>query len=836
MSANTSVIFGGRRAKLLTADGLLRRDGSIGDFDGPINLIPNGHFEVDARGWAAYQNTPGVVPVTGAGGAPTISITRSLSAPLMGIASGLIIKDANNRQGEGIAFQFTAPEATINQTLSISFDYKNSAGYTGSGTEFINVYIYDVTNAAIITPNLIQLPSAAGINSSFSASFSATTGTVYRLCLHIAGTGSVAWTMNIDNVEISKFSASGSAPVVAFANRAQLTVPLGLLRQDGSVSDFEGIVNAVPNGHFEVNANGWNTYADAPGPAPVDGTGGSAAVTIARTTSGPLVGVGSGLFTKDANNRQGQGTSYDFTLPKGMEGIECAIEALVSVTSNYTGPTGTEYLAAYIYDVTNNVLVTPTSPAILGSGRFSVRFTAPTNSTSYRLIFHVASTGVLAWTALVDDIRVGIADPSVLVNYNVRANEGGGTVTLTSYDKQGQVFNLTAAETVVLPSASIKKGDVLQIAERGGAFNLIIQASDFSVVETVNGSSAKLLALIDTPVTNTDWKILSDVQIPAQSQNYLFNAGFDVIQRGGGISLANSVVAYGIDRWYGQNNAGVGSTVILSAGSSTDPGSFRDLTVEVTVAPSAPSGAAGLLYQVLDNQTARRLYNQTCSAQGRIRAIGNVTQVGLQLMYATSEVKLTTTIGPEVLTTINTGSITTCTILNQAMGTAMTMAGVVGLRIRATAVSSGDLSDAGNGIECDKMGLWIGPPPTIWQRMYPDIENEKHACRRFYETSYRDGVFPGAVVPFGSSSGGGHDYGALVWSDGVKMVEKRIINPVINIYEPGGTIASQLTYKTGGTSVVDGALAVNITASKFVIQNSNSYSLNECDWAAEAEI
>ncbi len=506
MGANTAVIFGGRRAKLLSVDGLLRTDGSISDFDGAINPIANGHFEVNTKGWLAYQNTPGVVPVTGAGGSPAVSIARSLVAPLQGYASGVLTKDANNRQGEGYAYEFTAPESMLNQTLEIGFDYKHSIGYIGGAPEFVNIYIYDVTNAVIITPNTVLLPNVAA-NGSFSATFAAGSGTVYRLCFHIAGTGAAAWTINIDNVGVRKFSTS-NAPVVAFANRAQLLTTLGLLRFDGSVGDFEGAVNAIPNGHFEIDTNGWATYADAPGPAPVDGTGGAPVITLTRSTAAPLVGVANGRITKDANNRQGEGASYDFTLPAGLEGTECSIEAIVRASANYTGPTGSEVVAAYIYDVTNAAVITPRSSAINGSGHFSVNFLSASNSTSYRLIFHIADVGILSWTMDLDDIRVGIGGISTLDNVNIRAAEGGGTITLTSYDNQGQVFDLSGAEVVLLPTANVKKGDVYNIAERGNAFDLSVQASDASLLEIIRNTEIKLVALVDTPVANTDWALL----------------------------------------------------------------------------------------------------------------------------------------------------------------------------------------------------------------------------------------------------------------------------------------------------------------------------------------
>lgn len=70
----------------------------------------------------------------------------------------------------------------------------------------------------------------------------------------------------------------------------------------------------VKNPKFESDASDYSAYADAAGSSPVDGTGGSPSVTITQTTSAPLSGVASGLITKDAANRQGEGVSTDLLI------------------------------------------------------------------------------------------------------------------------------------------------------------------------------------------------------------------------------------------------------------------------------------------------------------------------------------------------------------------------------------------------------------------------------------------------------------------------------------------------------------------------------------------
>lgn len=97
---------------------------------------------------------------------------------------------------------------------------------------------------------------------------------------------------------------------------------------------------------------------------------------------------------------------------------------------------------------------------------------------------------------------------------NVRASEGAGTTTLTVDDARHQIFNLSAARTCVLPTTGIKKGDRYLI-ENIGTFDLSFQASDAtSLSASSSGTIGKirkgfaiLVALQETPTTNTHWRI-----------------------------------------------------------------------------------------------------------------------------------------------------------------------------------------------------------------------------------------------------------------------------------------------------------------------------------------
>lgn len=178
----------------------------------------------------------------------------------------------------------------------------------------------------------------------------------------------------------------------------------------GAATTNIGLKNYLSNSDAETDATSWNTYADAAGTSPVDGTGGSASITIARSTSSPLRGAGSFLITKGATNRQGDGVSTDFT-------IDSADQAKVlQVSFDYNAPSGfvagdSSDIRVWIYDVTNAALIPVTPSTIQGGGTNNFTFKglwqSNYNSTSYRLILHVATTNATAWTFKFDNVVVG---------------------------------------------------------------------------------------------------------------------------------------------------------------------------------------------------------------------------------------------------------------------------------------------------------------------------------------------------------------------------------------------------------------------------------------------
>lgn len=202
------------RAQGLQSSGIVFSNGQPVDYNGSVNYVGNNAAVVNTSGWSTYADAAGSTPVDCTGGTPNVTWTRSTSTPLRGSADFLLTKDAVNRQGEGVAYGFTIDNADTAKTLAIAFNVKGSANYTSSD---VGVYVYDVTNATLITPSTTSVagPSA---NYQFQSTFTASTSTSYRLCIHVASTNANSYTVQADNVFVGPQLAPSVTPQTDWAS------------------------------------------------------------------------------------------------------------------------------------------------------------------------------------------------------------------------------------------------------------------------------------------------------------------------------------------------------------------------------------------------------------------------------------------------------------------------------------------------------------------------------------------------------------------------------------------------------------------------------------------
>ncbi len=199
----------------------------------------------------------------------------------------------------------------------------------------------------------------------------------------------------------------------------------------GSGSGF-GSINYITNFGAETDTSTWILYTDAAKNIPQTGANGSGAatsLTFSRSASTPLIGTGQfSMVQANSTSLQGKGVSYPFTIDPAFQSTNLSIQFMYNASSTFvsgdgiTAPlndnttstnTGNSDIEVFIYDVTNAALI-PVSPQVItGKGtqnyQFKGTFQTASNSTSYRLIFHVASTSANAtgWTFLFDNVFVG---------------------------------------------------------------------------------------------------------------------------------------------------------------------------------------------------------------------------------------------------------------------------------------------------------------------------------------------------------------------------------------------------------------------------------------------
>ena len=172
-------------------------------------LLLNGGFESGVAKWKSYCDAAGITPVDGVGGGVAgFAISASTTSPLSGKSSGIITKDAANRQGCGVATDFTVQEENKAQVLQVKIPYKITSG-TYADDQY-KVYVYDIDNASMIevAPTFIKNSS---IKETYRGTFQTSlTGVNYRLIIHNASTSAVASTMKIEGNVSSQLVGTGS--------------------------------------------------------------------------------------------------------------------------------------------------------------------------------------------------------------------------------------------------------------------------------------------------------------------------------------------------------------------------------------------------------------------------------------------------------------------------------------------------------------------------------------------------------------------------------------------------------------------------------------------------
>lgn len=241
-----------------------------------INYVLNSTFEDSVAGYSLYADAAGTSPVDGTGGSPTgVTFTRSVTSPLRNLASADLAKDAANRQGTGVSYDFTIDAADQAKVLEVSFDYRVLSGTFVAGTPTtdsdITVHLYDVTNAVLIPLSTRKLfSSSTTVADRFSGYFQTPyNSTSYRLIFHIGSTSASAYTLKIDNVQVKPSVYVYGTPITDWVSYVPTgswvtnTTYTGLWRRVGDTMEIQvraGLTGAPTNTSLSVNGpSGYTT-------------------------------------------------------------------------------------------------------------------------------------------------------------------------------------------------------------------------------------------------------------------------------------------------------------------------------------------------------------------------------------------------------------------------------------------------------------------------------------------------------------------------------------------------------------------------------------------------
>lgn len=309
------------------------------------------------------------------------------------------------------------------------------------------------------------------VETSEFVSFSATTGLAIK---PVIGSntdvdvlfGSAGYPATLGGSSSTWSSIAGSPGFKWRVRKSKAQAPAGL---SGATTNSLGLVtlsqlfptNSILNFGAESDTSGWDTYSDAPGTAPVDGTGGTPnLITITRNFASPLRGSADYAVIKSGGvNRQGSGVSYNFTIAAVDRGKKLRLSFDYNTSNvNYTAGD----MVVYVYDVSNSTLVTPASVSIpKGTSTFTTSFDT-TTGTAYRLIIHQSSTTTADYTLYFDNFYVGTdvvatgAAVSDWQEYTSPTTNGFGTVSSTlRYRRVGSQMELQGNLSLgTLPSST----------------------------------------------------------------------------------------------------------------------------------------------------------------------------------------------------------------------------------------------------------------------------------------------------------------------------------------------------------------------------------------------
>lgn len=166
--------------------------------------------EASVGNWAAYADPASPIPTDMTGGSPTVTIARTTTAGevLNGAGSFEVVKDAADRQGEGVSVIANIPPGYRGKPAAIVVPFKVISGSLAAGD--LKVYIYDVTNSQVITPFNNDVVYTSTIRCTFDVPSNCSQ---IRFGFHFASTSTNAVDFTFDDVFVGPQDVSFGPPM-----------------------------------------------------------------------------------------------------------------------------------------------------------------------------------------------------------------------------------------------------------------------------------------------------------------------------------------------------------------------------------------------------------------------------------------------------------------------------------------------------------------------------------------------------------------------------------------------------------------------------------------------
>lgn len=405
-------------------------------------------------------------PPVAIGGAGNITLTRSTSSPLRGVASFLLTKDAATRAGEGIVTTLgaTALDLNINRAdlakiLQVSFDYEIASGTFVAGSDSslgdLSVYIYDVTNGRRIELSPFKITGGVvGTKYRYQGVFqSDSVSRQYRLAIHVSSASSSAYTVKFDNVQVGPQVKEFGAPLTDWTAYTPTYTGFGTVvtsnmfyRRVGGNIEIQGrfllgtptAVEArisLPTGLISGGSDVISENRRAVGNVVYDAAAAATFYSLIEPSTAYLTvgfqGAGTGGLNKINGDTFGVGTLLSVQACFPITGWSSSLQM--------SSDADTRVVAAS-YTVSGAVSVSPTQPIDYATKIFdthsavttgsSWKFTAPVNG-----YYRISIAGAVA-TAITDMIVYKNSTQNILLNdFNTTTfTSGSGTVQLNSGD------------------------------------------------------------------------------------------------------------------------------------------------------------------------------------------------------------------------------------------------------------------------------------------------------------------------------------------------------------------------------------------------------------------